>query len=350
MWDVIPGGPAFVIVYVNNESIGNDVWFDDLNISYYSGGVLEQHHYYPFGLTLSSTAAGANEQPYKYQGIELEKHYGLETYETTHRGLDPQIGRFNQIDKLAEHSMYQSPYASMDNNPVSNTDPDGLFSRVGAWWRNAWWGGDGIVKNHKTGQWGVRTSGANWDGSLMLQITYKGNPRAFPSQIKENYVQQMEFKQSMEESGFETKWNNNIGDARKDFLNFHAALMINQAPQLSVANGAAATEAVATKGGTALRAAYVSEVEGLSSVASKMRAAGSSSEEIARTLHGLRRELGVKYKSLTPDNLLQQIYQRNLQKYGDKLGPTIDYLRQQGKSWDDIINSATRTGGKDLGF
>ncbi len=109
-------------------------------------------------------------------------------------------------------------------------------------------------------------------------------------------------------------------------------------------------EAVAAKGVPALRAAYVSEVEGLSSVASKMRAAGSSSEEIARTLHGLRRELGVKYKSLTPDNVLQQIYQRNLQKYGDKLGPTIDYLRQQGKSWDDIINSATRTGGKDLGF
>jgi len=48
--------------------------------------------------------------------------------------------------------------------------------------------------------------------------------------------------------------------------------------------------------------------------------------------------------------MLQQIYQRNLQKYGDKLGPSIDYIRQQGKSWDDIINSATRTGGKDLGF
>jgi len=81
-----------------------------------------------------------------------------------------------------------------------------------------------------------------------------------------------------------------------------------------------------------------------------MRLAGKSSEEIAKVLHSLRRELGVKYKSLTPDNLLNQIYQRNIEKYGDKLGPTIDYLRQQGKSWDDIINSATRTGGQDLGF
>lgn len=106
----------------------------------------------------------------------------------------------------------------------------------------------------------------------------------------------------------------------------------------------------AAKGVPSLRASYIKEVGGLSSLAAKMRAGGSSSEEVARALHGLRRELGVKYKSLTPDVTLQKIYQRNIQKYGDKLGPTIDYLRQQGKSWDDIINSATRTGGKDLGF
>lgn len=101
----------------------------------------------------------------------------------------------------------------------------------------------------------------------------------------------------------------------------------------------------------ALRAAYVKEVEGLSSIASMMRAGGTSSEEIARTLHRLRRELGVKYKSLTPDNKLQQIYQRNIERYGDKLGPSIDHLRnKQGKTWDEIINSAARTGGKYLGF
>lgn len=61
-----------------------------------------------------------------------------------------------------------------------------------------------------------------------------------------------------------------------------------------------------------LRAAYLSEVRGLSSLAGKMREAGKSSEEIAKVLHGLRRELGVKYKAITPDNFLQQIYQRNI--------------------------------------
>jgi hypothetical protein len=100
-----------------------------------------------------------------------------------------------------------------------------------------------------------------------------------------------------------------------------------------------------------LRAAYEAEVKQLSSIATKMKAEGKSSEEIARTLHGLRRELGVKYKNVTPKKLLEHIYDRNLKKYGDKLGPSIDYLRnEKNMSWDEIIESATRPGGKDLNF
>src|SRR5690606_38755159 len=110
------------------------------------------------------------------------------------------------------------------------------------------------------------------------------------------------------------------------------------------------TKSSASRGTPALRAAYEAEVTGLSSIAGQMRSAGQSSENIARSLHGMRRELGIKYKSLTPDDMLQTIYQKNIQKYGDKLGPSVDYLRQQGKSWDDIIESATRSGGKDLNF
>lgn len=75
-----------------------------------------------------------------------------------------------------------------------------------------------------------------------------------------------------------------------------------------------------------------------------------STEQIARTLHAERRALGVKYKDLTPPEMLEKIYQRNLEKYGDKLGPSIDYLRGKGKTWEQIIDSATRPGGKDLKF
>ena len=99
-----------------------------------------------------------------------------------------------------------------------------------------------------------------------------------------------------------------------------------------------------------LRQAYVNEVNGLKALGEKMARNGVDKETIARILHSRRRELGIKYKNLTPPDKLREIYARNVEKYGDKLGPSIDWLRKKGKSWDDIIESASRTGGKDLGL
>ena len=100
-----------------------------------------------------------------------------------------------------------------------------------------------------------------------------------------------------------------------------------------------------------LRQAYVDEVAGLANRAKELRKAGHSTEQIARTLHAERRALGIKYKNLTPPDKLQQIYARNLKEYGDKLGPSFDHLLNvEGKSFNEIIKSATRPGGKDLGF
>lgn len=99
-----------------------------------------------------------------------------------------------------------------------------------------------------------------------------------------------------------------------------------------------------------LRASYVREVNLLGSVRVILKKNGANEEAIARTLHNMRRELGVKYKNLTPVENRNIIYARNIEKYGDKLGPTVDWLREQGHSWEEIAESATRTGGKDLGL
>jgi hypothetical protein len=99
-----------------------------------------------------------------------------------------------------------------------------------------------------------------------------------------------------------------------------------------------------------LRQDYNKEVEAFKNVARDMRAEGATSEQIARKLHQMRRELDIKYKNLTPIDKLKEIHAGNLLKYGDKLGPSIDWLRSQGKSWEQIIESASRTGGKDPGF
>lgn len=99
-----------------------------------------------------------------------------------------------------------------------------------------------------------------------------------------------------------------------------------------------------------LRASYVQEVNSLASLKVGLKNEGVSEEVIARKLHDLRRALGVKYKNLTPPENRENIYTRNLLVYGDKLGPTVEWLREHGSSWDEISESATRTGGKDLGL
>lgn len=99
-----------------------------------------------------------------------------------------------------------------------------------------------------------------------------------------------------------------------------------------------------------LRTAYTEEVGQLKNLGEQMRLEGESPENIARKLHQMRRDLGVKYKNLTPPDKLKEIHIRNTEKYGDELGPTVDWLRGRGKTWEQIIESSSRPGGKDLGL
>ena len=106
-----------------------------------------------------------------------------------------------------------------------------------------------------------------------------------------------------------------------------------------------------TKSGVpSLRQGYADAVSQLRDIGNSLRAAGVDSEQIARAMHADRRAIGEQFKALTPPDKLAEISARNFNKYGDNLGPTVDWLRSQGKSWDDIIESAGRIGGKDLGF
>ncbi len=86
-----------------------------------------QIHYYPFGLTMagiSSKAASSLENKRKWNaGTELNTDFDINLYETFYRSLDPQIGRFWQIDP--KPNAMESPHAAMGNNPILNNDPLG---------------------------------------------------------------------------------------------------------------------------------------------------------------------------------------------------------------------------------
>ncbi len=76
---------------------------------------------------ISSKAAGKLENRYKFnEGTEFNTDLGLDWYETTFRGYDPQIGRFHQIDALADANPSWSTYSFVQNNPIAFIDPLGL--------------------------------------------------------------------------------------------------------------------------------------------------------------------------------------------------------------------------------
>ncbi|HET8572414.1 MAG TPA: DUF6443 domain-containing protein [Edaphocola sp.] len=121
---------GYILVYIDNQSIGNDVWFDNVHLEHYTGQVLEEDMYYPFGLTMSaisSQAFGGIENKYRYNGKELQDDLGLNWYDYGARQYDMQIGRWTSIDALATKMPAYSPYSYAFDNPVKFIDIGGLI-------------------------------------------------------------------------------------------------------------------------------------------------------------------------------------------------------------------------------
>jgi RHS repeat-associated protein len=87
---------------------------------------------YPFGLEHKgynqniSPLGNSTAQRWKYNGKELNEELGYDVYDYDARHYDPAIGRWLQVDPLAEDMTRFSPYNYAFGNPIYYIDPDGM--------------------------------------------------------------------------------------------------------------------------------------------------------------------------------------------------------------------------------
>ena len=95
--------------------------------------IISEKNYYPFGLqqqgyndvVTSNVNSVANR--FSFGGKELGDELGLNWYDISARNYDPAIGRWMNLDPLAEQMRRHSPYNFAFDNPIYFTDPDGMM-------------------------------------------------------------------------------------------------------------------------------------------------------------------------------------------------------------------------------
>ncbi|WP_340067299.1 RHS repeat-associated core domain-containing protein, partial [Ascidiimonas aurantiaca] len=129
------GGGQFRYVYQYRDHLEN------IRVSYSDGNgdgtisqdeLIEENTYYPFGLRVRGVNDGIGAlgnsvaQRWKFGGKELQDELNLQWYDITARNYDPALGRWMNIDPLAEQMRRHSPYNYAFDNPIIFQDPDGM--------------------------------------------------------------------------------------------------------------------------------------------------------------------------------------------------------------------------------
>ncbi len=125
---------GYVYIYVSNEN-DQSVYYDNLQVVHNRGRIIEEDHYYAFGLKIAGISSnklgndnyeGYLQNKNLYNDKELIDEADLDWYDYGFRNYDAQIGRFPQLDPLTWDYPELTNYQYAGNDPIANVDVDGL--------------------------------------------------------------------------------------------------------------------------------------------------------------------------------------------------------------------------------
>jgi RHS repeat-associated protein len=117
-----------VYIYVSNEgTVQQEIYFDDLTLTHTKGAIVQMDDYYPFGLTFNSySRENSVTNNKKFQSQEHIDDLSLNWDSFKWRNYQPEIGRFFNIDPLAEKYVHNSTYAFAENKVITFRELEGL--------------------------------------------------------------------------------------------------------------------------------------------------------------------------------------------------------------------------------
>lgn len=131
-----PNGSNYDYIYQYKDHLGN------IRLSYGDANgngsiepnseIREENNYYPFGLKHKgyNNLVNGTDHPYGYNGKEEQSEIGLDWHDYGARNYDAALGRWMNIDPLADFAPELTPYRYSANNPIFFSDPSGLWEFV----------------------------------------------------------------------------------------------------------------------------------------------------------------------------------------------------------------------------
>ena len=137
---ITPNGAAFRYEYNIKDHLGNTrLTFADINNNgavditgvATTTEILSENHYYPFGMNMGydwmNNTAISPDTKYQYNGKEYNDDFGLNWNDYGARWYDGSLGRWMNIDPLAEKSVNINTYSYVKSNPMLLLDRDGML-------------------------------------------------------------------------------------------------------------------------------------------------------------------------------------------------------------------------------